>query len=530
MKRSPFLTPVITILCCLLFLGGHSQTRKVLAVADNAYLPVVPGRADNPVLRIKVTAEEATQLKQIDLGFNTTFPLSSVQQVNIYGTGSRETFTRDSMLFAVVNQPRATVKVKGQLALHKGDNYLWVAVVLQPGVSLKDRITIDCKNLVLASGKITPAKGKTDASRMGLALRSHKEDGVHTYRIPGLATTNKGTLIGVYDIRYNNAQDLQEDINVGLSRSTDGGNSWEPMKVIMDMKTWGGLSRKENGIGDPTVLVDSKTNTIWVAALWAHGHNGKRTWNASLSGMKPEETGQFMLVKSTDDGVSWSEPINITAQVKKPEWRLFLQGPGKGITMKDGTLVFPAQYKDEHEVPYSTIIYSKDGGNTWTTGKGARSHTTEAQVIELADGSLMLNMRDDRGRDKISGSRAVSVTKDLGATWQEHPTNRNTLDEPVCMASIDRFDFKRKDGSVLPLVVFSNPDSKTTRNNITIKISKDEGMTWPTAYNILLDKGTAAGYTCLTQVDDHTIGILYESSKAHLLFQLVDLRDVLGAE
>ncbi|MCL4162882.1 UNVERIFIED_CONTAM: hypothetical protein GTU68_002512, partial [Idotea baltica] len=269
--------------------------------------------------------------------------------------------------------------------------------------------------------------------------------------------------------------------------------------------------------GDPSVLVDGKTGTIWVAAVWAHGHPGERNWWASKPGLSPHETSQFMLVKSQDDGLTWSQPINITSQIKDPKWHLLLQGPGKGITMSDGTLVFPAQFKDETEIPHATIIYSSDRGETWKIGTGAKSNTTESQVVELEDGSLMLNMRDNRG-----GSRSVYTTRDMGKTWKEHATSRKALPEPVCMASLIKHAYRGKE-----YLLFSNPNSTEKRENMTIKLSKDMGNTWPEPYQILLDSGAGRGYSCMTSIDEETIGILYEGSQADLVFQKIKMAELL---
>ena len=177
--------------------------------------------------------------------------------------------------------------------------------------------------------------------------------------------------------------------------------------------------------------MDDVTGAIWVIAAWTHGMGNGRAWVNSMDGNSKETTAQLVLAKSTDDGKTWSDPINITEQVKDPSWNFLLQGPGMGITMKDGTLVFPIQYIDAERMPHAGIMYSKDRGETWTIHEAARSNTTEAQVAEVEPGVLMLNMRDNRG-----GSRAVSVTTDLGRTWTEHPSSRSVLQEPVCMASL----------------------------------------------------------------------------------------------
>jgi len=314
-----------------------------------------------------------------------------------------------------------------------------------------------------------------------------------------------------------------------MNRSTDGGQSWEPMKVIMDMGKWGGLSEDENGIGDPSILVDKVTNTIWVAAVWAHGHKDRRNWIESKPGLNPRETSQLILVKSEDDGVTWGEPINITAQVKKEEWNLLLQGPGKGITLSNGTLVFPAQYKDKDHIPYSTIIWSKDQGSSWNIGSGAKSNTTESQVIELNDRSLMLNMRDNRNREDKSGTngRSVAITDDMGNTWREHSTSRSELIEPVCMASIIKEQFVIN-GAPRSIVIFSNPASKYHRKNMSLKFSFDDGETWPSQYYTLLDEGIGRGYSCMTKIDDQHIGILYESSRADLVYQVINIEEIIN--
>ncbi|RYD28951.1 MAG: exo-alpha-sialidase [Verrucomicrobiaceae bacterium] len=327
-------------------------------------------------------------------------------------------------------------------------------------------------------------------------MRLPGDDGSKSYRIPGLARSKAGTLIAVYDIRYNHAGDLPANIDVGVSRSTDGGQSWGDMIVAMDM----GNDPKfgHDGVGDPAVLVDPSNGRIWIAALWSHGNRG---WNGSGPGMKPEETGQLVLVHSDDDGKTWSKPVNITEQVKKPEWRLFFNGPGAGIALKDGTLAFAAQFRDADGKPWSTMISSKDHGATWETGTGVKSDTTEAQIAQLADGSIMINCRDNRG-----GARTIATTTDLGKTWTLHPTDRKALREPVCMASLLAWEVP-KHGRLL---WFSNPDTTSGRREMTVKLSQDQGMTWPEEDALLYDSRNCMGYSCLAPVDAGHLGVLYE--------------------
>ncbi|MCU0457835.1 MAG: glycoside hydrolase [Bacteroidales bacterium] len=439
--------------------------------------------------------------------------------------------------WAKSDNPAVNTLLKGNLAVGEGKHTFVLDFGADPEADPSSKLKIESVTFSFSDGssaEYIAGKGE-GVIRLGRIVRKAGQDGADTYRIPGIVTTNSGTLVAVYDIRYNNSKDLQEDIDIGMSRSTDGGRSWEPMKVIMDMGEYGGLSQNLNGIGDPCILYDHFTNTLWAAALWMSGSApDKMLWWASMPGMTPQETGQFMLVKSTDEGLTWSAPVNITGQIKSPAWQLLLQGPGRGITMSDGTLVFPAQFKADLGVKaidggqytcHSTIVYSKDGGVSWHIGTGAKSNTTEAQVAELADGTLMLNMRDDRNRaDKgEANGRAVAVTADLGQTWTTHPTSNSALPEPNCMASLIAAKVKIG-GEYKRVLFFSNPADKSSRIKMTIRMSTDEGMTWPATNAVEVYAPQGYGYSCLTMVDEEHVGILYEGTK-ELYFQKIPVRD-----
>jgi sialidase-1 len=501
-----------------------------------ARIPVLIDKNDISLYTLNLRlAEDANHvfLKKVILNFTSGSQPECIASISVVYTGA------ENPLFGSSQHVGLITTLTGSTPLSSGLNILSLRFNLKSDAQLTQSFEIQHIELTLSDDqiiKVAPESGFV--FRPALLLRAAGQDEVNTYRIPGLITTNKGTLIAVYDNRYNNSKDLQENIDIGMSRSTDGGQTWQPMRVIMDMGEYGGRSQRLNGTGDPCVLFDEKTNTIWVAALWMSGATEKdMLWWASKPGMQPEETGQFMVVKSADDGQTWSQPINLTSQIKDPAWQLLLQGPGRGITMTDGTLVFPAQFKADlgakaidggQYTCHSTIVYSKDHGKTWQIGTGAKSNTTEAQVVQMADGSLMLNMRDDRNRaDKGStNGRAVATTADLGKTWTMHSTSNSALQEPNCQASIISTDLVIN-GKKQQVLFFSNPNSKTDRSRMTIKASLDSGLTWPEAYQVELNSETGYGYSCMTMVDNQTIGIVYEGVK-ELYFQMIPVMDILG--
>lgn len=490
--------------------------------ASQPEMPLLTLR-NNVLVKAKITSTKPIPLAEVSLKLESELKSLDLSEVSVYL--SETDSQKEAVLFGTTQQIGSKIKISGDYTTKNAPLYVWILAKTTEKPNLLNKIKVNEVEIASKVGKIRTQSVKNPAQRFGTTLRAKKQDGSECYRIPGLATTNKGTLIAVYDNRYNNCKDLQEDVDVGMSRSTDGGQTWEPMKRVMDLGEWGRLSNQLNGIGDPAVLVDKTNNTIWVAALWLHGHSkDKMAWWASQPGMTPNETGQLMLTKSEDDGVTWSELINITEQTKDPKWYLFFNGPGSGITLKDGKIMFAAQYKDEQQVPHSTLIYSADKGKTWHVGTGAKSHTTEAQVVQLSDGSIMLNMRDDRNRDNKDNlyGRSVAITKDFGKTWTEHPTSRKALVEPNCMASIISYT----DGKGKQYLFFSNPADANNRVNITIKTSDDDGNTWDKFKHLKLYSDGNFGYSCMSLIENKYIGILYEGA-GDLIFQKIPISEII---
>jgi sialidase-1 len=270
------------------------------------------------------------------------------------------------------------------------------------------------------------------------------------------------------------------------------------MIVAMDYDDTAAGSRG-NGVGDPAILVDQKTGHLYLVALWSFGNRG---WHGSGPGLTPEETGQLVISRSTDDGLTWEPPRSITHQVKQPGWRLCFNGPGAGIQLKDGALVFAAQFRDADETSKSCFIYSKDAGETWAISPPAapdKPLTSEAQVVQLADESLLITMRNESRGPERAWARWVWEQDISQGRWVDL---RFDVRDPVCMAGLTR----HPNGMVL----LSNNNS-ARRERMTIRYSSDDGVTWSSGK--LLDSRPSA-YSCLAVLPNGEVGILYECGDA----------------
>jgi sialidase-1 len=319
----------------------------------------------------------------------------------------------------------------------------------------------------------------TDVFRAG-------EDGYHTYRIPSVIVTTKGTLLAFCEGRKENRRDQSPTDRV-LKRSVDGGKTWMPMQVV--------VKAAPDAAMDPCPVVDRTTGVIWmVYDYWPQGFKGKET-----KGLGPDAVSRWVM-HSADDGITWSVPINITQTTKKAHWTGVAHGPGVGIQTRSGRLVVPTnQHSDGFT---SMILYSDDHGKTWQLGGEIGPGMGESQVVELADGSYMMNMRSHRGRNR----RAIATSSDGGKTWSPIRDDPTLIEPGRCQASFLRYTLATGHGK--NRLLFSNPASEQSRVNGTVRLSYDEGQTWPVARTLV--PGSFA-YSCLTVLPDMTIGCLYET-------------------
>ncbi len=494
----------------LVLLVGEMKVQGVEVVNPGPY-PIMKRALHNPVAAISVQTAGADKAKKFNKVSFTVTNSSCIDRIVLRSGDVNGMNFNGSVEYGSARVSKdGKVSITADKELEGGDNFLWLDVEPSPKALVGGTVSFADFKVEVDGKKYEPALEAPVTQRIGTMLAmpgetvDNQPDGAGpractAFRIPGLIQTKKGTLIGSFDARYGHEGDLCADIDVATVRSTDGGQTWTTPSVSMDAGPGG-----TNGCGDPCIVQDKK-GRIWIQALVCH-FGGGASLNVSSTGFDKDKTGQWGLVYSDDDGKTWcKEYVNATEQVKKDEWTCILAGPGNGICTKKGVIVIPAQIWQNGANPRcrSTICYSTDNGKTWKMGTGLPHATSECQVVELKDGSLMLNCRNEAG----GGSRVIYVTRDLGETWEAHETNLGGLKEPSpqpCQASLVTLQTK-KYGRIM---LFSNPQVYP-RALMIVRASLDEGKTWNEG--IMYDKRRCMGYSCIAMTDPDHVGIIYET-------------------
>lgn len=326
------------------------------------------------------------------------------------------------------------------------------------------------------------------------------EDGYHTFRIPSLIATDKA-LLAFCEGRKAGRGDAG-DIDLVLKRSLDGGRTWGKLQVVWD--------DGRHTCGNACPVVDRKTGRILLPMTQNLGEDDE----SEIKQRTGKGTRTVWICHSDDDGLTWSTPREITKSVKDDEWTWYATGPGVGIQLTDGPhagrLVIPCDHgvlkpNDQGVAENrngSHVIFSDDGGETWSHSEPIGPHMNECQVVELADdrGGLLLDMRSYRENN----CRAQSISRDGGKTWTE-PRDVPELVEPVCQASLIRVSWP--DRGQPGILAFSNPADAKRRVNMSVKFSTDDGGQW--SDGVTLHAGPSA-YSCLAALSGGTVACLYE--------------------
>ncbi|MGE4181573.1 MAG: exo-alpha-sialidase [Limisphaerales bacterium] len=353
--------------------------------------------------------------------------------------------------------------------------------------------------LTVTLGLLAALSAVAATEPFGEALYVRGNGGYHTYRIPSLTVTTKGTLLAVCEGRKSSSGDAG-DIDLVIRRSTDLGRTWSEPKVLWD--------DAGNTCGNPCTVVDRDTGVIWMLMTWNRGDDREPQIIAGTS----VDTRRVWVSSSADDGVNWSVPREITSPVKKPTWTWYATGPGSGIQIEQGPhrgrLVIPCDHIEAGTRRYySHAVYSDDHGTTWTLGgTSPEPQVNECEVVELSGGRLMLNMRN---YDRTRKARQVAFSDDGGETWKDQRFDE-ALIEPICQAAIERVPARGNERQ--DAIVFSNPASADARVNLTMLASLDGGRTWPLSR--VLHPGPSA-YSDLATLPDGRIGCLYEAGRTN---------------
>jgi len=310
-------------------------------------------------------------------------------------------------------------------------------------------------------------------------------EGYHTYRIPAIITT-PNHLLAFCEGRLDSGGDSGQ-IDLVLKRSTDAGKTWSPLSVVAHAPGYTS--------GNPAPVWDRDTNEV---VLLITRNPASARESRILKGEDPPRT--VWVMRSADEGATWSAPEDISASTRRANWRWYATGPCHAVQLQSGRLVVPANHSTSPDQAdwFSHVIFSDDHGRTWAIGGVHQGYTNESTVAELPDGRLYQNMRSYLKENR----RRASYSTDGGLTWSPDVTD-DTLIEPVCQGSTL---YCPPAGGFEGGLLFSNPAS-TKREQMTVRLSTDGGETWAGSLELY---GGPSAYSDLVLLPGGEIGCLYE--------------------
>lgn len=345
--------------------------------------------------------------------------------------------------------------------------------------------SITCKPLQLPindeNGNLIKSKIQKNLEFVNL-FSAENDPAIACYRIPAIITASNGDLLVAIDERVPSCGDLKwsDDINIVMRRSHDNGKTWTATERIVDEPLGEAAS-------DPSMILDSETDEIFLFYNYMNHFTEKNVY-------------YLKLIRSKDNGKTWSSPKDITSQITKPDWKndfKFITS-GRGTQTIDGRLLHTLVNieKGLH------VFGSNDHGENWYLIENSILPADESKIIELANGNWMIN-----SRVKDAGHRYIHISSDEGQTWET--TKDTSLVDPACNASIIRYPAELA-GDDKNRLIFCNANSSSSRTNLTLRLSYDEGQSWSSGKTIY---SGAAAYSTISILENGDIGIVFEKDE-----------------
>ena len=367
--------------------------------------------------------------------------------------------------------------------------------------------------LVSASLFIQSCQNRPEAFEGPVCVFEAGENGIHTYRIPALVRTQKGTLLAFAEARHNTHKD-HGDNDLVVKRSEDGGRTWSETITIWD----DGI----NCCSSPTPVVLDNGRILLLSS-----------WKTDEIPFHYFDIHWFSMY-SDDDGRTWSEPVLFSEGLVEQDWIMACVGPGHAIQLQNGPhkgrIVASCYHKWEGEGKLwqgrSFLVYSDDNGQTWTRGAFSGRGGNECMSAELSNGDIMLNMREfKRWADttRLEHLRQVSISTDGGETLSDIVFDPQ-LPEAICEGSLLRYRHGHEKDDWL---LFMNPNGPEKRENLKVKLSKDQGRNWTEIYD---GPFAMEAYSDMAELQDGSVGLLYEAgystSRDYIVFDRIPARDI----
>ncbi len=482
----------------LLFSGAllaQSPKATVAVKLKQCQFPTAIGDDNQEIICVKIYASDATTtLTQINLTMAGSTNTADVSLIKVFYGGKYYRFNPGSAVFGTVAPGSGTLTINGSQALQQDTNYFWIAYNVAATATEGNVLDAVCSSVVVSGTTYNPTNvsGSRTIFLTHATLFRCKDAGSLFYRIPGIVTAPDGSLVVAVDKRWNNSGDLANDIDVIIRRSTDKGETWSAPLTIAGNGT-------TTGYGDPALCVDYMTGDI--ICLMAQGPG---LWASTAAN-------PIRIYKSvsSDNGISWSAPSDITGQLYasgcsntlSATWWAAFVASGKFTQLSNGRLAaVVAARKTSATSLDNHVIYSDDHGNTWGISTlTAYAAGDEAKLVELTSGSTLISIRH-------SGNRIFNTSTDNGITWGTAYA-MTALVEPACNGDILRYT-RTDNGSDKNRLLHSLPYNASSRKNVSVFLSTDEGATWPTVKTIY---PLGSAYSCLTALHDGSIGILLEA-------------------